>query len=226
MYAIRSYYADMDNLDEEADYVILMTMHAAKGLEFPNVFVVGMEENIFPSARSMESESDIEEERRLAYVAITRAKKNLYLSHSVERMLFGTTNRNRPSRFLKELPTEYLEHSQQEILRSNKSTNTNVITAPTNISLQAQLANKKRTEKQSTPSIDFAVGDRVVITSYSIHYTKLYDCCNKATDNSTNSSAHNCRNDFFPSNKLIFCVNNNGRCCNGNKKKKINSLCS
>lgn len=154
-------YTDMDNLDEEADYVILMTMHAAKGLEFPNVFVVGMEENIFPSARSMESEADIEEERRLAYVAITRAKKNLYLSHSVERMLFGTTNRNRPSRFLKELPTEYLEHSQQEILRSNKSTNTNVITAPTNISLQAQLANKKRTEKQSTPSIDFAVGDRV-----------------------------------------------------------------
>ena len=153
-------YTDIDSLNEDADYVIMMTMHGAKGLEFPNVFVVGMEENIFPSARSMDSEADIEEERRLAYVAITRAKENLYLTHSIERMLFGTTSRNRPSRFLKELPSEYLEHNQQELIRSSQSSD-NTITAPTNISLQTQLANKKRMEKQTISNVDFSVGERV-----------------------------------------------------------------
>jgi len=153
-------YADIDSLNNEADYVVMMTMHAAKGLEFPNVFVVGMEENIFPSSRSMENEADIEEERRLAYVAITRAKKNLYLSHSVERMLFGSTSRNRPSRFIKELPADYLNHIQQHMSRSNQSSD-NGITAPTNISLQAQLANKRRAEKPTNSNIDFSVGERV-----------------------------------------------------------------
>jgi len=153
-------YTDIDSLNEDADYVVMMTMHGAKGLEFPNVFVVGMEENIFPSARSMDSEADIEEERRLAYVAITRAKENLYLTHSIERMLFGTTSRNRPSRFLKELPSEYLEHNQQELIRSSQSSD-NTITAPTNISLQTQLANKKRMEKQTISNVDFSVGERV-----------------------------------------------------------------
>ena len=77
-----SLYTDVDNLDSDADYVVLMTMHSAKGLEFPIVFVVGMEDNIFPSSRSLESEADTEEERRLAYVAVTRAKKKLYLTHA------------------------------------------------------------------------------------------------------------------------------------------------
>jgi len=153
-------YADIDSLNGEADYVVMMTMHAAKGLEFPNVFVVGMEENIFPSARSMDSEADIEEERRLAYVAITRAKQNLYLSHAVERMLFGSTNRNRPSRFIKELPADYINHEQQQLPRSNQSSGQTIISS-TNISLQTQLANQRRTEKQTTSSVVFCVGERV-----------------------------------------------------------------
>ena len=95
-----SLYTDVDNLDSDADYVVLMTMHSAKGLEFPIVFVVGMEDNIFPSSRSLESEADTEEERRLAYVAVTRAKEKLYLTHAEERMLYGRTDRNRISRCL------------------------------------------------------------------------------------------------------------------------------
>ncbi len=153
-------YTDIDNLDENADYVVMMTMHSAKGLEFPNVFIVGMEEGIFPGTRSMESEEDLEEERRLAYVAITRAKKNLYISYAVERMLFGNTNRNRPSRFIKELPADYLEHSQQEYININ-SKSSSAITPTTNMSLQAQLANKKRTDAHSNTNVIFAVGDRV-----------------------------------------------------------------
>lgn len=153
-------YTDIDNLDENSDYVVMMTMHSAKGLEFPNVYIVGMEEGIFPSARSMENDDDLEEERRLAYVAITRAKKNLYISHATERMLFGSTSRNRPSRFIKELPADYLEHSQQEFAHKNSSSSS-IITPPTNMSLQAQLANKRRTDISVSSHIDFSVGDRV-----------------------------------------------------------------
>lgn len=98
-----SLYTDIDGYDPDADCVSLMTIHSAKGLEFENVFVPGMEENIFPSARSSDSPEDVEEERRLAYVAITRAKKKLCLSHAAQRMLFGRSNNNRASRFLGEL---------------------------------------------------------------------------------------------------------------------------
>ena len=101
-------YTDVDGMDSEADSVTLMTVHSAKGLEFSNVFVVGLEENIFPSSRSTDTEEDVEEERRLAYVAITRAKKRLYLCCARQRMLFGSTNYNKPSRFVGELPMEYV----------------------------------------------------------------------------------------------------------------------
>ncbi len=154
-------YTDIDQLDENSDYVVMMTMHAAKGLEFHNVFIVGMEENIFPGARSIANDEDIEEERRLAYVGITRAKKNLYLTHAVERMLFGNTNRNRISRFIKELPAEYIENQQQQIERFQSDSKGPKIIASTNISLQEQLANKRRNEKHNTLNVDFAVGDRV-----------------------------------------------------------------
>lgn len=153
-------YTDIENLDENADYVVMMTMHSAKGLEFPNVYIVGMEEGIFPSARSMDSEEDIEEERRLAYVAITRAKKNLCISHATERMLFGSRSRNRYSRFIKELPADYLERTQQELVNTSSSSS-GIITSSANMSLQAQLANKKRTDSHAKVSIDFSVGDRV-----------------------------------------------------------------
>ena len=101
--------SDIDNYNESADQVVLMTIHSAKGLEFPYVFLIGMEEGVFPSEMSKYSEADLEEERRLAYVGITRAKKELYISNSVTRMLYGRTQRNEPSRFLREIEPEYLE---------------------------------------------------------------------------------------------------------------------
>lgn len=104
-------YTDVDSMDPNDDAVTLMTVHSAKGLEFDNVFVIGLEENIFPSSRSVDLEEDLEEERRLAYVAITRARKNLYLSCASQRMLFGSTSFNRPSRFVDELPKDYVELS-------------------------------------------------------------------------------------------------------------------
>ena len=106
-------YTDLDEMNPEDDCVVLMTVHAAKGLEFDNVFVVGMEENIFPSSRSLDSEADIEEERRLAYVAITRARKRLYLSSAQQRMLFGSTSFNKPSRFISELPDETVDKQSE-----------------------------------------------------------------------------------------------------------------
>lgn len=104
-----SLYTDLDNLNTEDDKVTLMTMHSAKGLEFNNVYIVGMEENIFPSFLSASSETELQEERRLAYVAVTRAKEHLYISNSAQRMLFGRTSRNMPSRFLKEIPESLVE---------------------------------------------------------------------------------------------------------------------
>lgn len=99
--------SDIDSLDESEDRVVLMTIHSAKGLEFNNVFLIGMEEGIFPGNQSIYSGAEeMEEERRLAYVAITRAKKTLTVTNAYMRMLFGSTNRNMPSRFLKEIPEE------------------------------------------------------------------------------------------------------------------------
>lgn len=100
---------DIDNLDESSDRVILMTLHSAKGLEFNNVFISGVEEGLFPGQKSIESQEEIEEERRLMYVGITRAKKRLYLTHTLARTIFGTTKYNKPSRFLKEIPSEIIK---------------------------------------------------------------------------------------------------------------------
>ena len=104
--------SDIDSYDEGADVVVLMTMHAAKGLEFNYVFIVGLEEGIFPSEMSRYSNEDLEEERRLCYVGITRAKKELYLSCANSRMLFGQTKHNRPSRFLEEIDASLVEVEQ------------------------------------------------------------------------------------------------------------------
>ncbi len=102
-------YTDLDDMNDQDDSVMLMTMHSSKGLEFPVVFLPGMEDGVFPSVRSIYEPEELEEERRLAYVAITRAKKRLYISHAYERMVFGTTNRNRLSRFAAEIPEDKLE---------------------------------------------------------------------------------------------------------------------
>ena len=104
-------YTDLDSHDPSEDCVVMMTMHSAKGLEFPVVFVVGVEEGIFPGIRSIGEPEEMEEERRLCYVAMTRAKEKLYMTCAAQRMIFGRTSANRPSRFLGEIPEEYVEKS-------------------------------------------------------------------------------------------------------------------
>ena len=102
--------ADTDDGDQESSEVTLMTLHAAKGLEFPVVFLVGMEENVFPLSRASEDEDELEEERRLAYVGITRAEKILYLTNANSRLLYGRTNYNQPTRFLREISSDLLNY--------------------------------------------------------------------------------------------------------------------
>ena len=110
--------SDLDSYDNNADSVTMMTIHSAKGLEFPYVFVIGMEDGIFPGDMAKYNEEDMEEERRLCYVAITRAKKELYLSSSRTRMIFGQTRRNPPSSFLAEIDPALLDETQSPELSS------------------------------------------------------------------------------------------------------------
>ena len=114
-------YTDIDSMDSEDDSVVLMTIHSAKGLEFPVVYVVGMEEGIFPGLRSIGDQSEMEEERRLCYVAFTRAKTKLILTNAKQRMLFGRTTANRMSRFLEESGLEIPESTSRLDGRSSSS---------------------------------------------------------------------------------------------------------
>ena len=100
-------YTDLEQYNEGDDAVVMMTMHSAKGLEFPNVFLVGFEDGLFPGMRAIGDAEEMEEERRLCYVAITRAKHNLCISYARQRMLYGRTSAAMPSRFLKEIPEEF-----------------------------------------------------------------------------------------------------------------------
>ena len=109
-------YTDLDSQDGDQDCVVMMTMHSAKGLEFPVVFVAGMEEGIFPGIRAIGETEEMEEERRLCYVAMTRAKQKLFLTCANQRMIFGRTNANRPSRFTEEIPPELLERKGRSFL--------------------------------------------------------------------------------------------------------------
>lgn len=110
--------ADIDAVDEEdpdnQDKITLMTLHAAKGLEFPVVFLIGMEENVFPHSRSLMDDEEMEEERRLAYVGITRAERELYITHAKMRTIYGRTNYNPISRFIREIPEDLLEGIEKE----------------------------------------------------------------------------------------------------------------
>ena len=102
-------YTDIEEYNDSDDAVVMMTMHSAKGLEFPHVFMVGLEDGLFPGMRSIGDYEEMEEERRLCYVAITRAKKNLTISYAKQRMLYGRTNAALPSRFLREIPEDLVE---------------------------------------------------------------------------------------------------------------------
>ncbi|MEO6627662.1 MAG: 3'-5' exonuclease, partial [Aquihabitans sp.] len=112
--------ADADQIPDDDSQVVLMTLHSAKGLEFPAVFVIGMEDGVFPHLRSLTEPQELEEERRLAYVGITRARERLYLSHAWSRTIFGSTQYNPPSRFLDEIPQRLVEAIQGD-RRSSRS---------------------------------------------------------------------------------------------------------
>lgn len=117
--------ADIDKLDDEGektDTVVLMTLHSAKGLEFPVVFLMGLEEGVFPHSRSLMEEAEMEEERRLAYVGITRAEEELYITNAQMRTLFGRTNINAPSRFIREIPENLIEGLQPKAKSSSTFT--------------------------------------------------------------------------------------------------------
>jgi DNA helicase-2/ATP-dependent DNA helicase PcrA len=124
--------ADVDTMADEQDRVVLMTMHSAKGLEFPIVFLAGMEEGVFPSYRSIGEESEMEEERRLCYVGITRAREKLFLTFTKSRTLFGNTTYNRQSRFIDEIPEDLLKHISEngDLIKSDvRKSVTNQISA-------------------------------------------------------------------------------------------------
>lgn len=154
-----SLYTDQDRADESTDAVTLMTIHSAKGLEYENVFLLGMEDGIFPNARCIDSQENLEEERRLAYVAITRAKKRLYVLNTTHRMLHGTTSRNFTSRFLKEIDPSYIEKHDSTVT-SRSEMPEQPMTAVHSITLQQQVAQAKQREKAAAAA-NFAAGDRV-----------------------------------------------------------------
>ncbi len=152
--------SDLDGYDDNEDVCVLMTIHSAKGLEFPTVFLVGMEENLFPSLRSMDKAEDLEEERRLCYVAITRARDILYISDARSRTQYGKTTHQVPSRFLKEIPTEYLDDRSPRHAARTSHAIPGVI-RPVNHAKTEIF--RKISAAASAPKIelDFAPGDRV-----------------------------------------------------------------
>lgn len=171
--------ADTDDGDQESSEVTLMTLHAAKGLEFPVVFIIGMEENVFPLSRAAEDEDELEEERRLAYVGITRAERVLFLTNANSRLLYGKTNYNRPTRFLNEISSSLLDY--QGLARpantSFKASHVNgkAVQFGQGMSLAQALQERKRQAAPSSisssqlpfgknvpanqPTIDWAIGD-------------------------------------------------------------------
>ena len=112
--------SDVEEHKDNKDVVTLMTVHSAKGLEFPYIFIVGLEEKVFPHSRSLDDSEELEEERRLFYVAVTRAKKKLWLLCSQKRMLYGQENYNKPSRFIEEIDDQYLNVAKYEYKKKNK----------------------------------------------------------------------------------------------------------
>jgi DNA helicase-2/ATP-dependent DNA helicase PcrA len=140
--------SEQDEYDEAASSVTLMTLHNAKGLEFPVVFIIGMEDGVFPHYRSMGDSAQLEEERRLAYVGITRARERLYLTHAWSRSLFGTTSYNPPSRFLAEIPTDLLRSIEEDELAHAGEADPSAIRQAVSTGMRV--------------SVDVAAGDTVV----------------------------------------------------------------
>ncbi len=149
--------ADIDGYDGESDRVSLMTMHSAKGLEFPVVFIVAAEDNVFPSMMTLSDPAEMEEERRLAYVAITRAKKELYITHTAYRMLYGRTSANKLSTFVREIPEIFVEEREEGAAFMRAS----AISKPLPHSFLKEQSEKLKNPMAQGSSDNFEVGDRV-----------------------------------------------------------------
>lgn len=156
-------YTDLDNYNEDDDKVVMMTMHSAKGLEFENVFIVGMEEGIFPGIRAIGERDEMEEERRLCYVAITRAKRHLELVCARRRMLFGKTTANRVSRFVDEIPEELIEKNiPNGYAYGDTSRETREITQTRPRRASSIMSTPPAKASAPTNAVSFAVGDSIV----------------------------------------------------------------
>ncbi len=162
-----SLYSEADRDNSISDRVVLMTVHSAKGLEFENVFIVGLEDGLFPSSRSFDNNEDLEEERRLAYVAITRAKKHLYISSANSRTLFGQTHQNITSRFIKELDMNLVEKHENSSIKLRNSVYKD-ISAVQSIPLQQQILRNRANSVNKSVSQDteFKPGDKVINRSF------------------------------------------------------------
>lgn len=162
-----SLYSEADRDNSTSDRVVLMTVHSAKGLEFENVFIVGLEDGLFPSSRSFDNNEDLEEERRLAYVAITRAKKHLYISSANSRTLFGQTHQNITSRFIKELDMNLVEKHENSSIKLRNSVYKD-ISAVQSIPLQQQILRNRANSvnKSVSQNTEFKPGDKVINRSF------------------------------------------------------------
>ncbi|MDF2947544.1 MAG: ATP-dependent helicase PcrA [Bacillales bacterium] len=177
--------SDIDKLNDNGqsqepnEEVVLMTLHSSKGLEFPIVFIVGMEDGIFPSSRSFEDPEELEEERRLAYVGITRAEKELFLSCSQSRTLYGRTQINAPSRFINEIPSELIEIEEIKINTPSSSQYNNNYNNKNNYSAAPSFSNKRMPGQATTftsvkpqntggDQIEWKVGGKLEHTKFGI----------------------------------------------------------
>ena len=154
-------YTDLDNYDKDSDSVVMMTMHSAKGLEFPTVFLIGAEEGIFPGMRAIGEPDEMEEERRLCYVAITRAKRRLYVSCARQRMLFGRTTANRISRFVDEIPEEHIKKNLPKGYGYREQRQENPYRRKRPPEPKPHAVAAPSAPKSAAQSPAFAVGDRV-----------------------------------------------------------------
>ena len=154
-------YTDLDNYDRDSDSVVMMTMHSAKGLEFPTVFIVGAEESIFPGIRAIGEPEEMEEERRLCYVAITRAKRQLYLSCARQRMLFGRTTSNRVSRFVDEIPEEHIKKNVPKGYGYREQRQDNPYRHKRPPEPRPHAVSAPSAPKSGASAVSFSVGDRV-----------------------------------------------------------------
>ena len=160
--------ADIDNLEEDADHVVMMTLHSAKGLEFPVVFMVGMEDGVFPSyiSISSEDESELEEERRLCYVGITRARTNLFLTSAKQRMVRGEIHYNRVSRFVDDIPEEFMaENERAKIPQKEKKdlpeTKAHAAYRQMRENFKTKIMAQQQFEVKKADGLSYNVGDRV-----------------------------------------------------------------